>query len=310
MSDPLVAEVVRGGIVESVHVADLAVVDAGGTIVDQAGDPLRVAAFRSSAKPLQAGILLEAGWLPAREEHLALACASHSGEPAHVEGVRAMLGAAGLDESALRCPEAWPAEIVPGVLAAAEGPARVFHNCSGKHAAMLVTCAVRGWPLESYFDAQHPLQQAIHETLESVTGTLLETAIDGCGVVTFAAPLAALARGFAAVRREPFTRAGAAMMLHPFLVAGTNRVCTAAMSALPGFVAKIGAEGLMCASAGGMSICFKVRDGSSRAVGPFLLEALRRNRLLPDPLPAALESWDRPSVAGGGHPVGEIRIKT
>lgn len=308
MSDgPLVADVVRGSIVESTHVADCVVVDREGSVVGSYGDPLRLAFFRSSAKPIQAAVMLDSGWEPADSRHLALASASHNGEDAHVSGVREMLAAAGLDESHLRCPEALPAETAPEALAAATRPSRIQHNCSGKHAAMLATCVVRGWPLESYREPTHPLQQAIQETVESLTGSLLETAIDGCGVVTFAAPLTALARAFGAVRRDSYRRAAAAMQAHPFLVAGSNRICTALMESVPGAVAKVGAEGLICVAAGDLSIALKVRDGTSRARGPLLLHLMRVHGLLVES-PEALAPFDLPVVLGGGRPAGEIRL--
>jgi L-asparaginase II len=309
-SAPLVVEAVRGGIVESVHLADLAIVDASGILVDQAGDPLTVAAFRSSAKPLQAGVCMDAGWEPASEEHLAIACASHNGEPEHVRTVRASLAAAGLDDSALRCPLALPDASLPEVVAAAGEAARVYHNCSGKHAAMLATAAHNGWPLDSYREAQHPIQHANHERLESLAGILLETATDGCGVVTFALPLAAIARAFGAVNREePFSTAAAAMRRHPFLVAGTGRLDTGVMEALPEITVKGGAEGLVCAAGAGFSLAVKSRDGARRTGGPLLLEALRRAGVLPDPLPDALAAHARPPITGGDRVVGELRLR-
>ncbi|MCA1832451.1 MAG: asparaginase [Actinomycetota bacterium] len=310
MKEALVVDVVRGGIVESVHVADAAVVDSSGAVIDAVGDALSLAAFRSSAKPLQSGACLELGWVPPRDELLALACGSHNGEPEHVAGVDEILADAGLDETALLCPPALPSAALPDVVAAA-GPQRSrYHNCSGKHAAMLATCVVRGWPLPSYRDPAHPLQRAIHETIEHLAGTLLETAVDGCGVVTFAAPLAALARAFGAVaHEEPFRRASAAMRAHPFYVAGTGRLCTALMQNVEGLTVKVGAEGLVCATNGEMSMAVKVRDGSARAAAPFLIEMLRRGGALPDPFPAALESHAEPPVTGGGRIVGYLKIR-
>lgn len=309
-ADPLVAEVTRGSIVESVHIADLAIVDDRGVVTASAGDPLAHAAFRSSAKPLQAGVCLENGWRPAAQEHLALACASHNGEPRHVEVATAMLRAAGLGIDALRTPAALPDPSVPEAVAAAGAPAAVYHNCSGKHAAMLATCVERGWPTESYREPGHPLQQSIHDVIESLAGTLLDATVDGCGVVTYAAPLPALARAFAAVRAtEPFASAAAAMRAHPWLVGGSGRLCTDVMSGLPGVTAKVGAEGLVCAAWSEGALAVKVRDGARRAQGPFLLESLRIAGVLPDSVPETLECHLRVPVAGGERPVGEIRIR-
>jgi len=309
--EPLVVEALRGGIVESVHLADLAVVDDAGILVESAGDPLTVAAFRSSAKPLQAGVCLDAGWRPASEEHLAIACASHNGEPEHVRTVRASLAAAGLDEAALRCPVALPDASLPDVVAAAGKPARLYHNCSGKHAAMLATSVHNGWPLDVYREPQHPMQHAIHERLEGLAGILLETATDGCGVPTFAMPLAAIARAFGGVaREEPFTTAAAAMRSHPFLVGGTGRLDTDVMRAIPGLTVKGGAEGLVCAAGPGFALAVKARDGARRAGGPLLLEALRRRGALPEPVPEPLSAHLRPPVTGGDRAVGELHVRS
>lgn len=311
MTDPLVAEVVRSGIVESVHVGDMAAVDERGALLASAGDPLVHASFRSSAKPIQAGLCLEAGWQPASTEHLAIACASHNGEAVHVSAVEGILATAGLDAGALRCPPDLPNPAVPEAVEAAAGRRDPrYHNCSGKHAAMLAACVARRWPVESYPDPAHPLQQAIHEALESLTGALLDPAVDGCGVVTYAAPLAAVARAFGAiVRDDPFTRAADAMRAHPFLVAGSARLDTLLMETLPGIVSKVGAEGLACAVVDGIAIAVKARDGAPRARGPFLLESLRRLGLVTD-LPAELAPVARPPVLGGGRPVGEVRIRS
>jgi L-asparaginase II len=308
-AEPLIAEVVRGGIVESVHAGDLAVVDEHGGIVESAGDPLAVAAFRSSAKPLQAGVCLDAGWRPASDEQLAIACASHNGEPAHVATVRAVLAAAGLDEGALRCPPALPDVSVPEALASAERPAGIYHNCSGKHAAMLATCAANGWPFDSYREPQHPMQHAVLDRVETLAGALLETATDGCGVVTFAMPLAAMARAFGAVaREEPYVSAAAAMRAHPFLVAGTGRLDTDVMSAFPWITVKGGAEGLVCAAGRGVALAVKARDGARRSGGAFLFEALRRAGLVEE-APESLAQHVRPPLTGGDRIVGEIRIR-
>jgi L-asparaginase II len=311
LSDPLIVEATRGGIVESVHLGDLVVLDESGAIVASAGDPLTHAAFRSSSKPIQAGVCMELGWSPSSTEHLALACASHNGEPRHVAVAAEILAAAGLGAEALRTPFALPDASVPDAVAAAGRPAPIYHNCSGKHAAMLATCAGRGWPLESYREPQHPLQQAIHESIESLAGTLLDTATDGCGVVTFAAPLAVIARTFAAVTHtQPFVAAAGAMRAHPWLVAGTGRLCTAVLSALPDVTIKVGAEGLVCAAGPGFSLAVKARDGARRAQGPMVIEGLRRAGVLGDSLPESLADHARVPVTGGDRRAGEIGIRT
>jgi L-asparaginase II len=142
---PLVVEVERSGLIESVHLVDVAVVDVDGGLTAFAGDPSAVSYLRSSAKPVQATACLEAGWEPPGIGQIALACGSHNGEPEHVNTARVTLEAAGVDPSALRCPAAWPFRMVDAARAGAAGP--IFHNCSGKHAAMLATAQANGWPL-------------------------------------------------------------------------------------------------------------------------------------------------------------------
>src|SRR5205814_3610985 len=148
---------------------------------------------RSSAKPLQARVSIEAGWRPPDSHAVAIACASHNGEPEHVAAVRAILSQSGLDESALQCPADVPLYL-PAVMGIRER-APVFHNCSGKHAAMLAACRASGWPLDTYRDADHPLQRAVTALVEEMVGEIGAMLTDGCGVPTFVGPLRALARG-------------------------------------------------------------------------------------------------------------------
>ncbi|MDQ1700312.1 MAG: hypothetical protein QOG34_2175, partial [Frankiaceae bacterium] len=231
MTAPLVVEVTRNGFVESVHQGVVVVVDPDGSVrrswaeVDEPMFP------RSSLKPLQALGLLDAGWSPADAEQVALAAASHSGEPRHLDVVRRILAAAGLDESAL--------DNTPD-------PDHLRQNCSGKHAAMLATCVAAGWPTEGYRDPAHPVQVAIRAGVEARCGERVSAvAVDGCGAPLFALSLTALARGFI---RLGGTAVAAAMLAHPDLVGGTGRDVTGLMSAVPGLVAKDGAEGVYAAA--------------------------------------------------------------
>jgi L-asparaginase II len=249
---PLVVEAVRGELTESRHLVDVAVVDGDGTLIASAGDPGTVAYLRSSAKPIQATVCLELGWTPPGTEQLAVACASHNGEPPHVEAVRVTLEAAGLGEEALRCP--------------VERGRRIEHNCSGKHAAMLAASRANGWDPARYLETEGDLQRTVRARIEAIAGRPSRTtATDGCGVPTFAYTLAEAAGIFARLPDEA-TKALAAMRAHPFLIAGSHRICTSVMSSRPEIVMKVGAEGLMCGVLieRGTAFALKARDGSAR----------------------------------------------
>src|SRR5574341_159361 len=177
----VVVEVERSGFVESQHFGAAAVADAAGTVVAAGGDPELAIYLRSCAKPLQA-----------------LAAGSHSGEPEHVASVRKVLAAAGLEESALRCPAALP--LNAEARRAVEAPAPVYHNCSGKHAYMLAAAVARGWETERYTDPEHPLQAVISDTVASFAGTAIQhVGVDGCGVPVHALPLRGLATAYARI---------------------------------------------------------------------------------------------------------------
>lgn len=191
----VVAQVWRGELVESVHHGAVAALDSHGHPVMTIGDPTAVIYPRSSNKPLQALAMVRHGMdLPG--ELLALACASHSGEDFHLEGVRRILASAGLTEDALQCTPGLPlgTEAMRAHLAASLGPATLYMNCSGKHAAMLATCVVAGWPTDGYLDAGHPLQQAIQRTIEETSGEAVgAVGVDGCGAPVFGISLRGLA---------------------------------------------------------------------------------------------------------------------
>lgn len=301
MAGPLVVEVTRSGARESIHEVDVAVVDGDGRLVAWAGDPEQPAAYRSSSKPIQARVSLQAGWTPSDARALAVACASHNGEPEHVDAVRAVLADAGLDERALRCPADFPMYL-PAVIGVEER-APVYHNCSGKHAAMLAACKASEWPLESYLDVHHPLQKAVVSLIESLIGPVGGPLVDGCGVPTFVAPLRALARGLLAIDGG---EEAAAMRAHPFLVAGSERLDTDLMTAAPNVLIKGGAEGLACLSVDELGIAVKARDGAARPRGPAVIAVLEQLGLVPEGfLPAHRE----PPVLGGGEPVGFLRAR-
>jgi len=289
MTGPLVVEVTRNGFVESIHHGIAVVLDPSGSVLDAWGDVSAPMFPRSSLKPLQALALLAAGWSPPDDSCLALAAASHSGEPRHIEVVRRILAAAGLDES---------------VLDNTPDPDHLRQNCSGKHAAMLATCVAAGWPTEGYRDPSHPLQVAIRGTVEDLCGEpVTAVAVDGCGAPLFAVSLTGLARGFADVLGSPVA---SAMRAHPDLVGGTGRDVTGLMQAVPGLVAKDGAEGVYAAvTAEGGAVAVKVYDGAARARMPLLLHGLARLGVDVEPLQSLV-----PPVLGHGEPVGVLRIAT
>jgi L-asparaginase II len=309
VSLPVLVELVRSGVVESVHRASvLAVRGDGGDALALGGVDTPVFP-RSSNKPLQAVALLEAGWEPPDAQCLALATASHSGEPVHLEVVRRTLAAAGLDEDALRCPPMLPlSEPAAHALLASGGTAsRLTMNCSGKHAAMLATCVARGEPTEGYLEPQHPVQRAVRATLERLArGAVEHVAVDGCGAPQHALTLRGLARAFSALATGDgaCARTAAAMTARPDLVGGTGREVTDLMAGVPGLVAKDGAEGVFAAALpDGSAVAVKVADGATRAAVPVLVAGLRALGLQA----AVLTRLARSPVLGGGVPVGELR---
>ena len=262
MAEPLSVAVTRGRIVESVHrVHAVAVQD--GSVVAAAGNPELLASLRSSAKPIQA-LLLARAREDLDENDLAIASASHFGTPMHVEAVRTLLRNTGGDESELDCG-----------LQDGRPPEPVYHNCSGKHAAMIAVCRAQGWPVEGYRLPDHPLQRALHA--EVAASAELEpddvaTGPDGCGVLCFALPLERVAFAYSRLERiDGGDRIAAAMRARPDLIGGNGGTDTELMRTLPGWIAKGGAEGLMCAaSADGLGIALKAADGNSRALRPAL----------------------------------------
>jgi len=279
----LVAEVWRGDFLESVHHGSVVAVDGDGHAVFGVGQPAALCFPRSSNKPFQALAMVRSG-LTLDGELLALACASHSGEPFHIDGVRRILADAGLTEDALRCTADLPLgeQAKTDHLAAGGHAAPIYMNCSGKHAAMLATCVANGWPTENYLDADHPLQLAARAALEDLAGeTVGAIGVDGCGAPLLAITLTGLARAFgrlaAAPAGTPEHRVARAMSRHPEWVGGTGRDVTDLMRGLPGAVAKDGAEGVYgIGLPDGSAVAIKIADGSNRARPVVLVEALRR----------------------------------
>ena len=306
--NPVVAEVVRSGFTESRHRGAVAGLAADGTQVIRTGGTAVPFFPRSANKPLQATAMLRTG-LELDGELLALASASHSGEDFHVDGVRKILSGAGLTEADLGCPPSWPLdqETARRLIARGEGMSRIRMNCSGKHAAMLATCAVNGWPTGSYLDPRHPLQQAIRSTVEELAGEqVAATGVDGCGAPLLALTLVGLARAFQALvlaaPGTPERKVADAMRAHPEWTSGTSRDERRLMDAVPGLLVKGGAEGVDAfALSDGRAGAVKIDDGAHRGRTPVTVAALRLLGVsVPDELATA-------PVIGGRAEVGVIR---
>jgi L-asparaginase II len=303
---PVLAEVVRSGIVEARHRGSLVLLAPDGSVELALGDADAVVLPRSSVKPLQAAGMVRAG-LRLPPEQLALACASHSGEPRHAALCRDVLHEAGLDEDALGCPPSLPLGEAALEAWVREGgrPDRVHHNCSGKHAAMLATCVSCGWPVGGYLDPAHPLQARLRETVEELSGEPVgAVAVDGCGAPAFGMSLPGLARAFARIATGEPEVAGA-MRAHPGVVGGVGRDVSELMAAVDGLVAKEGAEGAYAAALpDGRAMALKIDDGAKRPLPGLLAAVLERWGRGG----ATVERWRETAVLGGGAPVGSVRV--
>ncbi len=294
MTETITVAVRRGSTVESRHIAH-AVAVRDGAVVAEAGDGGLLSYFRSSAKPIQALPLARAR-PDLDDRELAIVCASHLGHPQQIGAVRSLLAKTPAQEDELECgPEGDP-------------PEPIQHNCSGKHAGFLALCRARDWDSRGYRLPDHPCQRAMLEEVAAATGVSeseIRTAVDGCGVITYVLPLERMAYAFSQFSAlDAGPRVGVAMRAHPQLIRGPGAPDTVVMETLPGWIAKGGAEGLMCAAGpDGTGVALKVDDGSARAVGPALAEFLGR---LGQPV-TALEV-DR--IANSrGEIVGEIRAE-
>ncbi len=297
------------------HLGHVAVCDAEGRLIAFAGDPDRPVFARSSMKPLQAAATLRRLPPDASDELVAIACGSHNGEPVHVRTVRRLLRTAGLQERVLACPPDRPMRVEDALRATR--PMRIFHNCSGKHAGMVVGAELAGWGAAGYLDRSHRIQRDILRAVRRATGIDRPTiGTDGCGAPVHGVPLRAMATAFARLaetdRLGAFgpsaARATRAMRAHPHLVAGTGRSDTAVMSAAPQIVCKAGAEGLHCAATlqGGLGVAVKIADGGDRAAAPALVHALAEFGALSSAELEALAPLAHRLVLGGGRPVGEM----
>jgi L-asparaginase II len=264
---------------------------ADGAVVAEAGDPFLTCFMRSSSKPLQA-IPLARARSDMDERDLAIASASHLADGAQLEAVQALLAKAPATEDELECGPA------------GQPPRRLNHNCSGKHAGMLALCRTRRWASEDYRLEGHPVQQAMHAVHAEAAGVHeddIRTGVDGCGVLTFALPLERMAFAFSRLEQlDGGRRVADAMRAHPDLIRGPKATDTVLMKSVPGWIAKGGAEGLLCAAREGLGVALKSDDGNGRALGPAVHMFLAR---LGSDVPA-LETV--PLENSRGERVGEI----
>jgi len=338
---PVLVEVTRGDLVESVHRGSVAIAGPAGDLIASIGDPDQFIYLRSSAKPFQLAPFVASGRFDEYglgTEALAIMAASHSGEDRHVRLVQEILRRAGLTSSVLQNQVHAPfdSETARRLVRDGEKPTVLRGNCSGKHAGMVLFAKASGWPMDSYWHPDHPVQRQALETSSALSDVPIEeiaTAVDGCGVVTFGMPLRGLAIAFARLAdpsavadpplRSALTRIRDAMMAHPELVAGEHRLDTALMRAYPKrVVSKGGAEGVLAmglppgALEHGrfgdrpMGIAAKIEDGNlaRRAGDVTSIEVLRQLGLIGEPLPVALEEYASPPIVDPRDEVsGEVR---
>jgi L-asparaginase II len=321
----VVIEVTRGPVVESRHEGIAAVVRPDGSIAASWGDIDSVVLPRSANKPIQAMAFVESGAVERfglGDEHISLSCASHNGEPRHVQTVRAWLLRVGLGEVDLECgthPPRLPATLEALVRENAV-PTPAFNNCSGKHSGFLTTAVTYGEPTRGYIKYDHPVQRRLREVMSDLCGLAANTfahGTDGCGIPTLATPLKSLARAMASMaepsrlssrRADAATRIRAAMNAEPFMMAGTGRFCTRVNGALPGVVqVKTGAEGVFCGMLPtlGLGVAIKMWDGAARAAEVAMATLLGHLGILPDDQKDALLHPPVKNVVG--LLVGEMR---
>ena len=317
--------VTRGGHVESVHRVHAAVVDCKDTLIGGSRNPQCETFWRSGAKPFQVLPFLEsggfdkAGW---GADELALACASHGGEPEHVALAGRMLRSVDLEEGDLACGPHEPLSARGAKLARESHNrlTRLHNNCSGKHAAMLARARTAGWSTAGYERDGHPVQQSVLESISKWTGVAsdnITTAVDGCGAAVFALPLEAMARAYArfaaAAKRgdEVPARVLEAMGTRPFLVGGTERFDTILIEETEGrIIAKVGAEGVHSVAIldAGIGFTVKVEDGAQRAHCPAVLKLLQKLGALPETLPPRLADFmNRPIRNTRNEIVGDVQ---
>ena len=321
----VLAEVTRGAVVECRHEGAVAVVDTTGKVIASAGDTGLAAYLRSAGKPFQAIPVVESGAADVyrfTEAELAICAGSHSGESAHLAVVAGMLAKLGLDGGALGCGLVAPMDTATAArIALGQEAVTTLHcGCSGKHTGMLATCLQRGYPLDSYLDLDHPLQREILGIMAEhfgVPAADIPTAVDGCGVPTFAASVANIARAWASLaapseaHRAATPRILDAMAAAPLMVAGTGRICTDLMPIVgPGIVVKTGAEGLFCLALReqGWGVAIKIADGSFRAMAAITAAVLNQLGVASEEQLTQFMERQPPQVRNNaGRIVGEVR---
>jgi L-asparaginase II len=303
MTDAVLAEYVRDGFVESVHRGYLLALNADGSTHLALGNSEQLIFPRSCVKSIQGAAMVRAG-LKLEPRLLALGCSSHSGSAEHLSAVREILALAKLDESALQCMLDKPLGEEDRRAWGDKPPTRISMNCSGKHAAMLLTCITNGWPIENYLDPAHPLQVAIKSEIEALAGEAITlTSTDGCGAPLFLMSLAGLARAIRAITLstdEVHQSVMSASRAFPEMVAGKGRLTTQMMEAVPGLYMKDGAEAVEVASmVDGRTFVFKVADGSLRPFRVLVHAGLQR---------LGIDSpYEAENVLGGDRVIGAIR---
>ena len=296
-------EVVRNEMVESIHLGHLLILGANGEEIVRIGDIDQLIYPRSAVKSLQASAMLRAG-LKVTAPQLALACASHAGSPAHLATALSTLASVGLDESALRNTPDKPLDPAERAAWGNKAPTSLAANCSGKHSAMVATCKTNSWDLETYKSPEHPLQRAIKEEFERLSGEKnRKVGVDGCGAALFAISLRGLAqaiRNLTLSKESIHQQIVSACRTHPVMVSGVGRLPTVLMEKVPGLFVKDGAEGVMVMSLPqGQTIVWKMSDGSQRGASSLAIATLSHLGISVD--------LEREKVMGDGQVVGEIR---
>ena len=305
LAGDVLAEVTRGGVVESLHLGHLIILNSDGSTYLSKGSPELSFYPRSAVKSLQASAMLKAG-LTVSDEELAIVCASHSGNQIHIDLVTKMLADRGIPLSAMGNASDRPLGEKEKITWGDKAGTQLTQNCSGKHAGMLITCQQNGWDLSTYLEMSHPLQIAIKNEIELLAGEKVSTStFDGCGAPLFAISLTGLAKTFSTLVKSNdlvYKQIVTACTKYPELVAGEGRLTTRMMRSVPGLFMKEGAEGIqVCALSDGRVIAIKIIDGSWRPVAPIIMEVFKRwGVLMPD---------ESVKIYGGASVIGEVIAK-
>jgi L-asparaginase II len=300
----VLAKVIRGDLVESLHLGHQIVLNSDGSTYLSKGSPELPIYPRSAIKSLQAAAMLKAG-LKVELNELAIICASHSGSQNHIDLVTKTLTSRDISISQLKNAADKPLGEKEKISWGDKQPSQLAQNCSGKHAGMLITCQQNGWDVKSYLDLDHPLQVAIKNEIEELSGEKVSAvSVDGCGAPLFAISLIGLARSISNLvksKNDPYQQIVLACAKYPELVAGEGRLTTRMMRAVPGLFMKEGAEGVqVCALRDGRVIAIKIIDGSWRPVAPIIMEIFNRWGVdMPD---------ESVKIYGGDSLVGEIKV--